>query len=311
MDANILQNLTGTAPAGSESGAKRTDKPNGDAFSACLDDANRTKGDAGKANVQMIDDNKKKDSKKESQKQDGAADAQATATKAAIAKMSPAMQKMMHHNLDTLSISDKQALRVGEFSVEGEIKQKTAPKTGAPPVPVAGQLAKSALAQAGREANGKPAERAATNVDKAEKFVLPDDREAKKNVRDQHTSPNQPNLEQLLASEVHATEQVSKADQVKAYEQRQSVLDQIIKHVDVRNFQNQTEMNLRLNPEYLGEMNINLVHTKDGGVSTNIKTSSRVTRQLLQDCKDELVAQAEAKGIRLGKINISLVDQVS
>jgi flagellar hook-length control protein FliK len=314
MDGNILQSLTGTAPVASESGAKRTDKPNGDAFSACLDDAGRTKGDAGKANVQMIDDNKKKDSKKETQKQDGAAEAQTNATKNAVAKMSPAMQKLMHKNLDTLSISDKQALRVGEFSREGEIKQAAVPK-GAAAVPVTGQLASSALAQAGRN-GGRAEDRVVGNMDRAQRLGLPvDDRAVKegrsKHVRDEHQSPHQPNLDNLLAQEIHAGEQVNKADQVKAYEQRQNVLDQIIKHVEVRNFQNQTELNLRLNPEYLGEMNINLVHTKDGGVTTHIKTSSRVTRQLLQDCKDELSAQAESKGIRLGKINISLVDQVS
>jgi flagellar hook-length control protein FliK len=309
MDANVLQSLTGTAST-PEAGSKRTEKPNGDAFSACLDDAGRAKGDAGKGNT-LIDDNKKKEPKN-GPKQDGAAEAQATATKAAMAKMSPAMQKLMHHNPDTLSLADKQAMRLGEFSTEAEVKQKAAPKAG-PAAPVAGQLASSALAQANREEKGKP-ERAVTNIDKARKSG-PDEREVKENtskhVRDQHHSPNQPNLEHLLAQEVHAAEQVSKADQTKAYEQRQNVLDQIIKHVDVKNFQNQTEMNLRLNPEYLGEMNINLVHTKDGGVTTHIKTSSRVTRQLLQDCKDELVAQAESKGIRLGKINISLVDQVS
>ena len=109
-----------------------------------------------------------------------------------------------------------------------------------------------------------------------------------KHVTEEHNDFHHAGLEQLLNQEVAKTEDVNKADQQKAYEQRQNVLDQIIKHVEVRNFQNQTEMNLRLNPEYLGELKINMQHTKDGGVTTTIQTSSRVTRKLLEEAKDDL-----------------------
>jgi flagellar hook-length control protein FliK len=300
MESNILQTLTGTQTASSENRTKRSDKPDGDVFSACLDDASKTKAESGKANSQLIDDNsKKKSSKKEdSHKGDAGSGAQTAASRAGVGKMTPAMERLMHINPDTLSMADKQSLRVGEFSREQE----------APVQMGFGKMPASALAHAARNSGVS-----VDSLKAGDKLAVQDEHDVKEKKARHATEETrflQPNLESLLNHEVKATEQVSKADISKAFEQRQHMLDQIIKHVEVRNFQNRTELSLRLNPEYLGELKFNMVHNKDGGVQTHIVTSSRLTRELLNESSDDLVKQASSKGIRLGAIKISLVDTV-
>lgn len=93
-------------------------------------------------------------------------------------------------------------------------------------------------------------------------------------------------------------------------EQRRQVLDQILAQIDVKNVANQTEMNLRLNPEYLGEVKISLVHDDEGGVRASFKTTSRATREVLADNTEDLIGQARDKGVRIGSMSVQLVDSI-
>ena len=113
-----------------------------------------------------------------------------------------------------------------------------------------------------------------------------------------------------MAKESNFTDELQKQGAADQARDRQSVIDQILQKIEVRNFNQRTELNLKLNPEYLGELRVQLVHSADGGVSANFETTSRRTRQLLKEAESELHAQAKEKGIRLGAMNFTVVDQV-
>lgn len=94
-------------------------------------------------------------------------------------------------------------------------------------------------------------------------------------------------------------------------EQRRNVMDQLLTKIQVRNVANQTEMMLKLNPEYLGEVKIQLLHDKEGGVKANFQTTSKLTSEILAESKDELMEQARNNGVRIGEMDVSFVDELT
>lgn len=93
-------------------------------------------------------------------------------------------------------------------------------------------------------------------------------------------------------------------------EQRRMVMDQILTNIQVRNVANQTEMQLRLNPEYLGEVKISLIHDDEGGVKAKFTTTSKVTREVLTESKTELMERAESNGVRIGSVDVEFVEDI-
>ena len=94
-------------------------------------------------------------------------------------------------------------------------------------------------------------------------------------------------------------------------EQRRAVMDQLLTKIQVRNVANQTEMQLRLNPEYLGEVKISLLHDKEGGVKATFQTTSKLTREILAENKDELMEKARSNGVRIGDMDVEFVDELT
>ncbi len=94
-------------------------------------------------------------------------------------------------------------------------------------------------------------------------------------------------------------------------EQRRAVMDQLLTKIQVRNVANQTEMQLRLNPEYLGEVKISLLHDKEGGVKATFQTTSKLTKEILAENKDELMEKARTNGVRIGDMDVEFVDELT
>jgi flagellar hook-length control protein FliK len=79
--------------------------------------------------------------------------------------------------------------------------------------------------------------------------------------------------------------------------------------MDVRNFGDKTELQLRLNPEYLGELKMNIVH-EDGKMVAKFETTSREVRELLEESFSELNEEFGKKGLKLTGSSVKLVENI-
>ncbi|MCR4783841.1 MAG: flagellar hook-length control protein FliK [bacterium] len=280
------------------------------AFSSCLKEATSAKQETG----DLISEKETKKEATERQKTEQA-DAQAQA-KAAQAKMvqnpkalggKAFLYDMMYRNPDTLSLADKQALRLDDLSKNLKMlstqnpeaqgaqgKLTTTGTTGQKEAAVLdGQKFNELLGKGqnkGKEEAGKPtteAGQAASATGKAESGA-----------KGESTSAV---LTANKAEETHRTQQLTQT------QKRQQVIDQIVTHMEIRNFTSKDVLSLRLNPEYLGELRIQLSRTKDGELSANFLTDSDETREILTDSRAQLREQIERKGMKLHAIEIEKI----
>lgn len=305
LDQNVLNSVLSTGGVAKTEG-KKSEKADGDAFSAALGEASKEK--TGKSKESKSEAKEKEVKKQEAREFDERQKQQADRAKDRTS--SAYIHKLMKKNVDTLSLSEKQALRVAEFASDAELQSKAASQNQATPqaaMPQATAAGKMARVQpdpslAGKEASPKVRLEAERADEKTLKAV--EDLRLK-----EQPKAGAANLDQLLAKESQFTEEMSKAGNVEKAQERQSVIDQIMQQIEVRNFANRTELNFRLNPEYLGELSVKLVHTDDG-VRADFETSSKRTRELLRDGEEDLRTQAADKGVRLKTMRFTLVDKV-
>ena len=317
MDPSLIQSLTGTAST-AESQSKRAEAGDGDAFSKALEDATGKTSNTGKASSSMIDEKSDKTTEKKEEKKKQAKAEHEEFTKAVgqpADKGTPAyLRKLMHTNPDVMTMAEKQAARVGEFSLEAQVKQQQKP-TAQPGVanfsgaaaklssglPPQGVFTKEAASEGNSE---KSLNRQASADDKA-------DFEKKLAISKDVAGEKGPvNLEKLLSQEAKTVETAQKSNQAEKMQERQGVINQILSQIEVRNLAARSELHLRLNPEYLGELKLNLVHT-DEGVRADFTTTSRATRALLQEGEEELRTSAQGKGVRMGAMTFKLVDDLN
>ena len=107
------------------------------------------------------------------------------------------------------------------------------------------------------------------------------------------------------AEETHKTQRLTQT------QKRQQVINQIVTHMEIRNFTSRDELTLRLNPEYLGELKIKINRGKDGELSAQFITDSEDTREVLQESRAELREHIEKKGMNLRSIDIEMVDHIA
>lgn len=111
-----------------------------------------------------------------------------------------------------------------------------------------------------------------------------------------------------LKEAIRSGEAEQKAEAQRA-EKRQEVINQVIKNIDVRNLENKTELVMKLNPEYLGELKMNLTY-EDGRMTAQFETTSREVRELLREGIEELTTQLKQKGLKLDRSRVALVDKI-
>lgn len=92
-------------------------------------------------------------------------------------------------------------------------------------------------------------------------------------------------------------------------EQRENVIKQIIAHMEVRNFGDRTELMFKLNPEYLGELKVNL-STENGRLSARFETTSKEVRDMVEEGWHGLQDMFARKGMALTSVVAQLVDSV-
>ncbi len=286
---------------------------NSSAFNSCLEAAT-----SDKANTEN-DVIAKKETRKEAAERQKAekaeAQAQAKAEQAKITQNPQSMGSkaflydMMYRNPDTLSMAEKQAMKLDEASKalkmpnaqpkenSGVAKEATAQaNTSSKEAPsLAGQKFDELLGKTGKKEEGKQltteAAQAASGAAKGDKAEKADDSVAL-------NSANK-------AEEAHKTQRLTQT------QKRQQVINQIVTHMEIRNFTSRDELTLRLNPEYLGELKIKINRSKDGELSAQFITDSEDTREVLQESRAELREHIEKKGMNLRNIDIEMVDHIA
>ncbi|MBQ7502219.1 flagellar hook-length control protein FliK [bacterium] len=303
MENNMFISLLG---AGNVKGSKEESKSketNSKAFNSCLETATADEA----AENELIS---KKETAKEAaeryKEEKAQAKAQARADQFKMAQNPRAMGSkaflydMMYRNPDTLNIAEKQALKLdtaakADGTLQTQAQNASAPKAeNQQPKDVSKQtnlqdfsaIADKAKAK-GKEETGKTmnteASQAASSGSKAE--AAGDKVEA-------------------LALNTAKTEESNKTQQLTQTQRRQQVIDQIVTHMEIQNFANRDELQLRLNPEYLGELKIKLTQDKDGELSAQFITNSEETREVLTESRSDLRDKIEGKGLRLKHIGI-------
>jgi hypothetical protein len=307
LEQNALNSVLNTGVNARETKTKE-EPTDAEAFNAVLNDATSTKKGAKKEETKSEPKDAKEKKQREAREQDEK-DSKVAQQQQTLDRNGQ-IRKLMTKNVDTLSLAEKQALRVAEFASLDQQNVKTAPQLAMPqPQAPAAQTAKTGKSAkpsdmaVGKEASSKvraAAERAdEKNTEMAE--------ETHKKETGKHSATG--NLDQALVKEANFADELRKTSAADKAAERKSVVDQIMQQIEVRNFANRTELNFRLNPEYLGELKVKLVHTDDG-VRADFETSSRATRQLLRDGEEELKTQASTKGVRMRSMKVTLVDKV-
>ncbi len=312
MEANSINTLTGTAEkrAKKETGSAGG---NADAFETAMGEANVGEAEGKKAD--LIE----RDVKDSELKEHAEAKEHGKEGKKVTGKVSDYVKTMQGKDPATLSMVEKGAFRVGEFANGG---QKVA---GSPASGLAQMLASQGINVSGFSPEqlkglmsrmdtkdlGKMLSQ--VKVEPGANSTLAQDEKHLKDLKEKlvQAAQNTPVEQQAFNLEALVTAGTSKgAGEAARDEQRRQVMDQILAQIDVRNVANQTEMNLRLNPEYLGEVKITLVHDDEGGVKAMFKTTSKATREVLDENGTELIEQARGKGVRIGSMAVQLVDDI-
>lgn len=306
LDQSALNSVLNTGVTARESKTKE-EPTDAEAFNAVLNDATSTKK-GGKKEEAKSESKDSKDKKQHEAREQEEKDSK-VAQQQQTFERSGALRKLMTKNVDTMSLAEKQALRVAEFANADQQNVKTAPQLAMQPQAPVAQTAKAGKSArpndmaVGKEASSKVRAAAERADDKSTEMA---EESHKKQTGKQS---NAGNLDQALVKEANFADELRKTSAADSARDRQSVIDQIMQQIEVRNFANRTELHLKLNPEYLGELKVKLVHTDDG-IRADFETSSRSTRKLLREGEEELKSAAATKGVRMRSMKVTLVDKV-
>ncbi len=307
MENPAIGSLMGTAKPAE---TKKTDQGDPGAFSSAMNEAVEGKG---KAKKEAMVDEKAAKSDQESQKEkkkeakvETKAQAKSQSTKGG-AKLQTYLNTLALKDPAKLSIAERQALQVGEFAKEkvglNELQRMLLDRGL--------NIRDLSYNQLTNLTQGGDQSRLARLLDQMVRDQLdrPETRTSTEQMVASASSNSQNRLEALMAEESMQLKEASKTGQSQRAEARQNLMDQILQHIEVRNLANQTEINLKLNPEYLGELKIRLSQGEDG-IKAGFETSSKLTRELLEDHEDDLVSQVQAKGVDLQQVSVRLVEEV-
>lgn len=117
--------------------------------------------------------------------------------------------------------------------------------------------------------------------------------------RAESQADNEPDIKKALAESQEAERNVK----------REEVIKQIIQQVEMRNLGNRTELALKLNPEFLGEMKLRLLFG-DNQVTAEFNTVSPAVRQAIEESREELISALQKKGVKVGRVNVKLVEEI-
>lgn len=311
MENSSINTLTGVAGDSRPKKETATSGGNADAFASAMGEANGGKEGKQADLIDRPDAAKDKEAAKKDQNPEPKTD-----VKKADGRVSEYLKTTANRDPATLSMVEKGAFRVGEFAPGAQaasptnglaqmLAQQGIDLSGFSPQQIKSMMSRMDTKELGKIMSGVTAE-PSKGVQADEKTLK--DLKDKLAQAAQNAPADAPafNIESLVGAGVS-----KEAGEAARAEQRRQVMDQILAQIDVKNVANQTEMNLRLNPEYLGEVKITLVHDDEGGVRASFQTTSKATREVLEESSDELISQARGKGVRIGGMDVSLVDDIA
>lgn len=304
MENPMIQTILGTSAA-SQTSSKKTEKSgDADAFSRELDKATGGKEQSGKTQTLINDDKqaKREDKKSDARAQEKVEDPETRQLQQKhLAKLNGYLYDIALKNTDTMSLGEKQALRVAEFSslglhdLRGMLSERGL------------NLRDLSFAQLAKVTRDGSRGHVSTQLDQ----IAQDkerEREFEKLAASGESQPQKDLAKELKSVQQNAEVKAQhQADDVR--QNRQVVINQILQHIEVRNLANKTELNLKLNPEYLGDLRIKLTHGKEG-IKAEFETTSRTTREVIEENEEELRTKVSDRGIRLNEVSVKLVDAV-
>ncbi len=306
MENPLIATIVGTSGASPTSTKTTREKGDADAFSRELDKATGDKEESGKTRT-IISDEKtsKKDEPRDAARKAEAERAENLDQKLQqkhMSKLNGYLFDLAYKNPDTLSLGEKQSMRLAEFSsvglhdLRGMLTERGLQFR---------DLSFTQLAMVTRDGARNQVSSALDQLVR-EREQERDGKEFEKLVGE--TQPQKDLARELrsvqLSTEVRAQHQAEDARQ-----NRQMVIDQVLQHIEVRNLANKTELSLKLNPEYLGDLRIKLVHGKEG-IKAEFETTSRTTREVIEENEEELRSKVADRGVRLNEVTVKLVETV-
>lgn len=88
---------------------------------------------------------------------------------------------------------------------------------------------------------------------------------------------------------------------------RQEIIQQIIQYIKVKNLDEASEMAIKLNPDYLGQVNLKIV-AEGNKVKVTFETTSREVRDIIRDSKDDLTDAFKSQGLVLTTLEAKVVE---
>ncbi|MCD4782496.1 MAG: flagellar hook-length control protein FliK [Candidatus Eremiobacteraeota bacterium] len=104
-------------------------------------------------------------------------------------------------------------------------------------------------------------------------------------------------------------DQTAEAEKSTRQLKREEVINQIIDHLEVKNLGKKTELTMKLNPEYLGNLKMKITY-EEGRMVTRFETTSRDVRKLLKDGMRELLKEFGRKGLKVDRTDVKLVESI-
>ena len=317
MDSSSIGALTGTADSKKK---RETSSPgDADAFASAMGEADAEGEGAKKAELISKDKTAKEkadkadvDKKREAEQSD-----KKTADKDVKHKksgdISDYLKNIANKDPATLSMAERQTFRLGEFSAQANkpmsgvmqmLKGQGIDMSSFSPQQIMSLLSRMDTKELGKMMTQMKA--MGVNIDEETVKQLKEQMNSAQNNNQAKEPAGNFNIQDFAASGMP-----KEAGETARAEQRRAVMDQLLTKIQVRNVANQTEMMLKLNPEYLGEVKINLVHDKEGGVKASFQTTSKLTSEILTENKKELMDQALENGVRIGGMDVEFVDELT
>lgn len=324
MDNKMLISMMGTAaPSRDGASTSKSGEVDADAFSTALEKATSGKAMGANQSESVIADKSTKKSDSERRKDD-AAQAQAQAAEAKLTDPKSLLgskaylYQLAYKNVDTMSLAERQALKADKASRDG-VGFKDLQRMMSEQGMKLRDLSCTQLADLTRMNSRNNVSQALETIAKEKKeaqAVAPStDGVAATNAASsagaQQSSEVKTNeAPSLAAAAVQNAQGPASTQETAQVRRRREVIDQIVNHMELRNLANRDELHLKLNPEYLGELKIQLVQKDGGEVSARFLTTSEDTREVLSESRSDLRKRVEDRGIRLGNIEVDLVEEL-
>lgn len=313
----------------SETGARsRASGETGDAFSKILEKKTGKSEETAEKTRETVADDKHADKAREKSQQQTELEERLKAkltAKTGDLSMANYLYNIVLQNPDSLSMSEKQAFKVGEFSSEAmsakefqkmlgerglelkdfsmhQLAQLTRMTNKAQVTAFIDELTKKV-----REEKGVPQGEATRATDEARPQSERDRKsaEATSDLRQAERPQGEARFDRVAESQRPQSTETSSRK-----EEREKVIQQIIERMEIQSVGRKTEITLKMNPEYLGEMRIKL-SSEGGKLEAAFETTSREVRQFIEEGWEGLRDTFTRKGLNLQKVTATLVESVA